>query len=258
LQRKSLGLWAKQPTPQSAISLQPAPEVFAVLPEAAALVHWRRAGRVLDSMTQSFLWVWPQMPQSRCAGALYHPAMSENALVCVPPAQRVSLRWMRTHPAHIWALGFGVGLSPRAPGTLGTLWAWLVFVVLQPVLNDWAWAGLIGLAWLLGWWASAVAAKSLCVLDPCAVVCDEIVAFWLVLWLLMPASWWEQALAFALFRFFDAVKPGPVGWADRLFHHVDPHADRLAWPKAALGIMLDDVLAAACTLLLLALWRFAT
>jgi len=63
----------------------------------------------------------------------------------------------------------------------------------------------------------------------------------------MPAGWLSQACAFALFRFFDAVKPGPVGWADRLFHGY-------GW-RGGLGVMIDDLVAAFCTLLVLALWR---
>ena len=106
------------------------------------------------------------------------------------------------------------------------------------------------------WWASTVTARSLGVLDPSSVVIDEIIAFWLVLWLVTPTGVLGQAAAFGLFRFFDAVKPGPVGWADALFHDVDPATDRLAWTKAGWGIMFDDLVAAACTLWVIALWRF--
>jgi phosphatidylglycerophosphatase A len=108
----------------------------------------------------------------------------------------------------------------------------------------------------MGWWACTVTARNLRVLDPSAVVWDEVVAFWLVLWLVMPAGLWGQIAAFALFRFFDAVKPGPVGWADQLFHDVNPATDRHAWRKAGFGIMFDDLVAAACALLVIAGWRF--
>src|SRR5574343_127327 len=106
-----------------------------------------------------------------------------------------------------------------------------------------------------GWWACTVTVNHLRNPDPGQVVWDEVVAFWLVLWLVMPTGFWGQLAAFALFRFFDAVKPGPVGWADQLFHHLQPATDRHAWAKAGLGIMLDDLVAAGCTLLVLALWR---
>ena len=164
---------------------------------------------------------------------------------------------MLSHPAHLIALGFGSGLSPIAPGTAGTLWAWLAFLVLQSYgTSDLQWAWLIGASIPLGWWASTVTARNMRVLDPGCIVWDEVVAFWIVLWLVMPAGFWAQAIAFILFRYFDAAKPGPVGWADRLFHGVRADTDRNVWKKAGFGIMLDDLVAAGCTLMVIAIWRF--
>jgi phosphatidylglycerophosphatase A len=122
-------------------------------------------------------------------------------------------------------------------------------------MNDLRWAVLIGLSLPIGWWACTVTARHLGVQDPGSIVWDEVVAFWLVLWLVMPTGVVGQVIAFGLFRFFDAVKPGPVGWADTLFHQVDPYSDRWAWAKAGFGILLDDLVAAFCTLLVIALWR---
>ncbi len=161
---------------------------------------------------------------------------------------RPGARFLRAHPAHWIALGFGAGLSPVAPGTVGTLWAWLAWTVLAH------WLSAAELGWLLlaalpvAWWACTVAAEHLRQPDPSAIVADEIVAFWLVLWLVLPAGFWAQVAAFALFRLFDAVKRGPVGWADRLLHGAR------GW-RAGLGIVLDDLVAAFCTLLVIALWR---
>ena len=180
--------------------------------------------------------------------------MSENTASLTP--LRPTVRFMLAQPAHWIALGFGSGLSPVAPGTVGTLWAWLAFGLLQPWMNDVRWAWLIAASLPLGWWACSVTARNMRVLDPGSVVWDEIAAFWLVLWLVTPAGFWGQFVAFALFRFFDAVKPGPVGWADRLFHDVNPATDPAAWHKAGFGILLDDFVAAACTLLVIAAWRF--
>ena len=172
-------------------------------------------------------------------------------------ALRPTAGFMLSHPAHAIAMGFGSGLSPMAPGTAGTLWAWVAFLVLQNYgMSDAQWALLIGASIPVGWWASTVTARNIRVLDPGCVVWDEIVAFWLVLWLVMPMGLWGQLVAFGLFRFFDAVKPGPVGWADQLFHGVNPNADQRGWAKAGFGIMLDDLVAAACTLLIFAFWRF--
>jgi phosphatidylglycerophosphatase A len=151
------------------------------------------------------------------------------------------------HPAHWVAMGFGSGLSPRAPGTVGTLWAWAAYLVLQTWVDSTDMGWVILAALLLGWWACTVSAQRLALADPGCIVWDEVVAFWLILWLLMPAGFLTQLLAFALFRFFDAVKPGPVGWADRVFK-----GD--GW-RGGWGILFDDLVAAFCTLLVFALWR---
>jgi phosphatidylglycerophosphatase A len=161
-----------------------------------------------------------------------------------------------SHPAHWFALGFGSGLSRIAPGTAGSLWAWASFLVLSHWLDDARWGVVIAVSLPLGWWACSVTARHMAVLDPGSIVWDEIAAFWLVLWLTMPMGLTGQVIAFGLFRFFDAVKPGPVGWADALFHNVDPASDKSAWIKAGFGIMFDDLVAAACTLMVIAVWRF--
>ncbi|MBA4255850.1 MAG: phosphatidylglycerophosphatase A [Polaromonas sp.] len=164
------------------------------------------------------------------------------------PLARPTLAFMLSHPAHAIALGFGSGLAPRAPGTVGTLWGWAAFVVLQPWLNDVQWAVFIGLNLLLGWWASTVTARHMGQPDSSHMVWDEVVAIWLVMWLLAPASLWTQAWAFALFRLFDAVKFGPMAWADQAFKGFGP--------RGGFGVMLDDLAAAFCTLLVFAWWRF--
>ena len=161
---------------------------------------------------------------------------------------RPNAAFLFSHPAHFLALGAGSGLSPKAPGTVGTLWAWAAFVVMQLYLSSAQIGWVIATSLPLGWWACTVTAQNMRVSDPSAIVWDEIVAFWLILWLISPAGFWAQLSAFALFRFFDAVKPGPVAWADELFHGFGY--------KGGLGIMLDDLVAAGCTLLLIAAWRF--
>jgi len=161
--------------------------------------------------------------------------------------RRVSAAFMLSHPAHLIALGFGAGLAPIAPGTCGTLWAWITFLVLQHWLAPGQMGVLIALSLPLGWWACSVTASNLRSPDPSAIVWDEIVCFWIVLWLLLPAGWAAQTMAFVLFRFFDAVKPGPMGWADRQFKG-------LGW-RGGFGILADDLAAAFCTLLVFAFWR---
>ena len=158
---------------------------------------------------------------------------------------------MRRHPAHWLALGFGSGLAPRAPGTVGTLWGWVSFLVFDHWLGDTGWALAIALGLAAGLWACTRTAQELGVADPGAIVWDEVLAFWIVLWLLMPAPWWAQLAAFALFRYFDAATPGPVGWADRLFKLRPGQA--IGWRQGA-GILFDDLVAAGCTLIFVALW----
>lgn len=163
---------------------------------------------------------------------------------------RVAASFMWRHPAHWIALGFGSGLSPRAPGTMGTLWGWLSFLLLDRWLGDVAWGLAIVLSLVIGLWACTVTAQHLGIADPAAIVWDEVVGFWIVLWLLTPASAWDQLLAFALFRYFDAAKPGPVGWADRLCKLRPGQA--IGW-RQGWGILLDDLVAAGLTLLVIAL-----
>ncbi|MFA7666712.1 MAG: phosphatidylglycerophosphatase A [Burkholderiaceae bacterium] len=145
--------------------------------------------------------------------------------------------WSRA--SHAIALGFGSGLSPVAPGTVGTLWAWLVFVVVDPLLAPAHWAAILVAGFVIGIWACERTARDLGVADPGAIVWDEIVAFWLVL-LFVPASGFAQFGAFVLFRFFDIVKPPPIRYYDARFRN-------------GFGTMFDDLLAALFTLLVFAL-----
>ena len=156
-------------------------------------------------------------------------------------------RFMWSHPAHVLAMGFSSGLSPVAPGTAGTLWAWASYELISLWMNPAEIGCLIALSVPVGWWACTATAQHMQVQDPSAIVWDEIVAFWLILWLWMPVSLSDQCIAFVLFRFFDAVKPGPVGWTDHHFHG-------LGW-RGGWGIMFDDLVAAFCTLVCISLWQ---
>jgi phosphatidylglycerophosphatase A len=166
------------------------------------------------------------------------------------------MAFMLRHPAHVLALGLGSGLSPVAPGTVGTLWAWLAFVWLDRWLSGPQWVATLLVSLALGLWACTRTAQHLNLADPGAIVWDEVVAFWLVLWL-VGGGLWMQLAAFVVFRWFDAAKPGPVGWADRLYKRQEgqPIGWRQGW-----GILFDDLVAALCTLLVLALgvrlWSF--
>jgi phosphatidylglycerophosphatase A len=162
--------------------------------------------------------------------------------------RRADLRFMLGHPARLIALGFGSGLAPKAPGTFGTLFAWATFAALEAVAGPLPWPAILAGAVALGVWACTRCARDLGLADPGAIVWDEVVAFWLVLAAMAPAGLLEQLAAFGLFRLFDAAKPGPVGWADRWLHAAPGTA--VGWVQGV-GILLDDLVAAGCTLALL-------
>lgn len=174
--------------------------------------------------------------------------MTDHDLRTVDSPRLVNARFMLSHPAHMIALGFGAGLAPKAPGTVGTLWAWATWLVLQNFLTPAMQGLLIALSLPLGWWACTLTARHMGIADPGAIVWDEFIAMWLILWLVLPAGFVGQLMAFALFRFFDAAKPGPVAWADQLFKG-------FGW-RGGWGILFDDLVAAACTLLVIAVWRW--
>lgn len=163
------------------------------------------------------------------------PADATTARATFPPP---SWRLMLSHPAHLLSFGLGSGLIRLAPGTWGTLFAWLVFDLIDPWIASQWWAAVIVLTAIAGAIAAQKTGATLGRPDHGAIVIDEIVAFWLVLWLL-PGSWATQALAFIVFRIFDIVKPPPIRTVDARF-------------KNGAGVMADDLVAAFYALLLMA------
>ena len=153
-----------------------------------------------------------------------------------------SLRFLFAHPAHLIACGFGSGLSPFAPGTVGTLFAWATFPLFRPWLSDVELLALLLVCFIGGVLAAQRTGADLGVVDHGSIVWDEIVPFWLVL-VFCPPDWLWQGMAFLLFRFFDIVKPQPARYFDEQV-------------KNGFGVMADDVIAGAYTLLVLALMRF--
>ena len=153
-----------------------------------------------------------------------------------------SLRFLFAHPAHLVACGFGSGLSPIAPGTVGTLFAWASFPLLRLWLNDAELLGLLVVCFVGGVFAAQRTGADLGVIDHGSIVWDEMVPFWLVL-LFCPPGWLWQSAAFVLFRFFDISKPQPARYFDEKV-------------KNGLGVMSDDLVAGAYTLLVLALARW--
>jgi phosphatidylglycerophosphatase A len=148
---------------------------------------------------------------------------------------RPDLKFLVAHPAHLIALGFGSGLAPKAPGTVGTLLGWPLFWLIVAAAPDLPnQLVLLMASFLLGIWACGRSGRALGVADHGGMVWDEIVAFALVL-LFTPAGVVWAGIAFLLFRFFDIIKPWPIRLADR----------RL---KNGFGVMFDDLLAAGYAL----------
>ncbi|GAB6050986.1 hypothetical protein JCM16106_18370 [Hydrogenophilus islandicus] len=152
------------------------------------------------------------------------------------PAYRLLL-----HPVHFLTLGFGSGLARWAPGTVGTLAGWFLWPLLRHQMGDLTLVAWLVAATLFGLWACGVTARALGDDDPGAVVWDEIVALWWVL-LLLPERFDLQLVAVLLFRLFDIAKPWPIGAVERRF-------------SGGVGIMIDDLVAAAMTLLVVATAR---
>ena len=155
------------------------------------------------------------------------------------PRVQPSWRFILRHPAHFFAFGFGSGLFPRSPGTMGTLVAFPIFWYLEPLLTDALFLLVLVAAFAFGVWVCEKTGRALGVADYGGIVWDEIVAFLLVLFFTPDGFFWSL-LSFSLFRFFDILKPQPIRHFDRTWH-------------GGLGVMFDDILAAGYTLLCLAL-----
>ena len=132
------------------------------------------------------------------------------------------------NPIHLLAFGFGAGLSPKAPGTMGTIVAVLIYLLL-PSMPPIIYAGLILLSFVFGIWICGKTAEDLGVHDHGGIVWDEFVGYWVTMFMAPSGLFWVL-LGFVLFRLLDIFKPWPIKWADK----------ELA---GGLGIMLDDVLA---------------
>ncbi len=143
--------------------------------------------------------------------------------------QRLTAREVFSNPIHILAYGFGSGLTPKAPGTAGTLVGVIVYLLLLPSQHWVYWLVTIAL-FVAGIFICGYSAKKLGVEDPGAVNWDEVVGFLFTMGF-APHGWPWVILGFVLFRFFDILKPWPIRWFDRNLH-------------GGLGIMVDDVVAA--------------
>ncbi len=150
-----------------------------------------------------------------------------------------SWRFILSHPAYFLAFGGGAGLSPKAPGTLGTLIAVPIYALLIHA-SSLAYLAFMLFLFVLGVKVCAITGRALGVADHGGMVWDEIVAFLLVL-PFAPFTLLGWGVAFGLFRLFDIWKPFPIAYLERKV-------------KGGLGVMLDDVLAAGYSIILLKLF----
>ena len=143
---------------------------------------------------------------------------------------------MIARPAHFFGLGFGSGLAPKAPGTIGTLvglplfWLISIYTFNTQLI-------IIAALFMIGIYFCDITGKALGVADHGAIVWDEIVAMMLVL-AFTPAGFIFWFIAFLLFRLFDIWKPYPICYAD-------------AKLKNGFGVMFDDLLAAIYAILVM-------
>ncbi|HEX8986699.1 MAG TPA: phosphatidylglycerophosphatase A [Rhodocyclaceae bacterium] len=152
------------------------------------------------------------------------------------------LSFLFSHPAHFIACGLGSGLSRFAPGTAGTLFAWLTYPLLRLLYpDDLNFALFLAFMFVFGVWCCHLTGRHLGIVDHGSIVWDEIVPFWAAL-LLTPAQISWQLAAFLWFRFYDIVKPPPARWFDNEV-------------KNGFGVMMDDVVAAAYTVFTLAAFK---
>jgi phosphatidylglycerophosphatase A len=149
----------------------------------------------------------------------------------------LTARQVFTNPVHFLAYGFGAGLSPKAPGTAGTVAAIPLYLLLILLVGPWSYGAFTVAAFFAGIYICGYTAARLQSDDPGPVVWDEVVGYLITMAYVPFGALWMLA-GFLLFRLFDIWKPWPIRWLDR---HV----------KGGLGIMLDDVVAAVFARLLL-------
>lgn len=144
-------------------------------------------------------------------------------------------------PFHFVAFGFGSGLSPKAPGTMGTLVGIPLFLLMAP-LPIAVYVFLVGLFFLLGVPLCDRVSRDLGEHDHGGIVWDEIVGY-LVTMTAVPVGWQTLVAGFLLFRLFDILKPWPIRWLDRRI-------------GGGFGIMVDDLLAGVFAWVLLQVLLF--
>lgn len=168
------------------------------------------------------------------------------------PVHSPSFAWMLGSVHRVFGIGFGSGLSPLAPGTAGTLLAWGLFFIFNIFFSSTVMFFLLCLGTLYGLWACGQCSHDLDCPDHRSIVWDEVISFSWILLIIGSSSFWVQAIAFLIFRFFDAAKPWPINRVDQHFKKNfmhQKHASPSQIIKQGFGIMVDDLMAALFTIL---------
>ena len=161
--------------------------------------------------------------------------MNETELHQEQKISRIQFKALKD-PVVCLALGLGSGLSPKAPGTAGTVMSIPLFLLIQD-LPLMVYAMITLLITLSGIWICSYSSKKLGVHDHPAIVIDEVAGF-LITMFAAPGGWQWILAGFVLFRFFDALKPWPISWLDKNIN-------------GGFGIMIDDVVAGLVSMALL-------
>ncbi len=143
--------------------------------------------------------------------------------------QKAKAKLQLSNPIHLLATGFGSGLAPLIPGTIGTIAA-IPFYWLMVNISVWFLILAIIVGTVLGIYLCDRASKDMGVHDHGSIVWDEFIGFWITMAIYPSLSWQAILAGFVIFRMFDMLKPWPISWFDTRIH-------------GGLGIMLDDIIA---------------
>ena len=139
------------------------------------------------------------------------------------------------NPIHFISLGFGAGLSPLAPGTIGTLVGVILYLLSAPLSNE-TYVTFVVIGAILGVFFCGHTARKVGNHDPSSIVWDEIIGMMIAM-IAIPFKWQWILFAFFLFRLLDIFKPWPIRIIDRNV-------------KGGFGIMLDDIVAGFATFII--------
>ena len=140
------------------------------------------------------------------------------------------------NPFHFLATLGGIGLVPLAPGTAGSIFGWILFIILSHYVGMCTFLILIGVVIILAVISSGKASKDLVEKDHKSIVIDELAGIWVAMYpvIFIASTQYERSLyailALIFFRLFDIFKPCPISYIDKNF-------------KNGLGIVLDDLIA---------------